>query len=297
MTCAEAQRWLLTRSVGAFGEIAPHLGSCDRCRRLSERIIEDEARIDAELEGFAQAGGFAVAWSAAEGEHAPTEPRRTSMYGWIAGMAAAATLAFAVSPGLRPDPGGLVPTDPLGACAELAPLEPLAVAGQLDEAQLECLSSRLDTLELPLSEQIEISRLQMVHLWSLGDRARWEQVVRHHLDQIDDSDPDLAYKLALYLSKGGPGATEEVLRYSQLALDHRAAWTGGRSVEGLDRLYRLRARASMSAWQAAADEVTRERWRARALACAREWSEHARTLGRERSEAQQMCEGLGAPCE
>lgn len=282
MTCTEAQEWLLSQPVRAFGQIEPHLRGCARCRRLADRIRRDEAGLDAELEDFAQAVGFADAWDALGGE-APTEPRRTSMYGWIAGMAAAATLAFAVSPGSAPDrsaPG----TTP--SCAQLEPLEPLALQGQLSEAQLACLSERLDEGALPQGEQIRISRLKLAHLWVAEDWLGWEAQIRHHLDRIQPRDPDLAYKLALYLSQEQPIDADGVLRYAELALEHSGAWNGEAYAVRVENLHQLRAQAATAAWQQAEEEgQPTEALRARARAYAQEWAELAQDLRDEGPEA------------
>ncbi|MCA9491615.1 MAG: pilus assembly protein N-terminal domain-containing protein [Myxococcales bacterium] len=87
---------------------------------LARRILTADEEVDGWLEDFAGSGDFATAWSAA------TEPAPTCSRAWpavIIGLAAAAALALAVLPALRPD-------DPAPASA--VPAAPVATVDRLD---------------------------------------------------------------------------------------------------------------------------------------------------------------------
>ncbi len=80
-------------------------------------------------------------------------------------------------------------------CGDLLNLEPSAMMGLLNDAQILCLDSSLRVAERQTVKD-KISRVLLVDAWQKGDRHRWEGVARRHLEVIDRSDADLAYQFA-----------------------------------------------------------------------------------------------------
>ena len=71
--------------------------------------------------------------------------------------------------------------------------------GKLTKGQINCLEERLNK-ESKQTSKDKISRILMANAYASGDKRTWENLVKRHLDQIDQSDPDLCYKYARHLS-------------------------------------------------------------------------------------------------
>lgn len=93
----------------------------------------------------------------------------------------------------------VAPALPHAACLDLAPLEKLAVKGELPAEATACLDARL--AESAGKTQSRISRVLMVDAYARGDMATWERRLLHHLTAIEATDPDLAHKFALHRSR------------------------------------------------------------------------------------------------
>jgi hypothetical protein len=187
----------------------------------------------------------------------------------------------------------LVPPPIEGECSNLEALEPLALLGRLTVTG--CLEERLPEVEQ--TEKRQISALLLVDAWARKDWERWEALVERHLDEIDQSDPDLCYKYALYLSRQGPERAEGALRWAGVALENRTVWTGETYQSRVFSLYKLRAAAAQSLWAAAEDREEVERLRALTKVTAREWYEYALSAGKPAEQALELCRSAAGTAE
>ena len=110
----------------------------------------------------------------------------------------------------RPEPVGIqvaaAPAAPAAAaddsCENLLKLEPPAMMGKLSVGQTQCLESSYSAAAKQ-TDKDDISRLLMTNAYSKGDKRTWEKLVKRHLDEVDQSDPNICYKYASYLAKKG----------------------------------------------------------------------------------------------
>ena len=191
-------------------------------------------------------------------------------------------------------------------CAEPAILEPRAMLGTLTATDVRCLDEALVAATRP-TEMDRLSRLLMSQAFASGDRAGWAERVAHHLEHIDQSDPDLCYKYALFLAGSGTGRATEAIRWADVALERRSVWTGEQYKERVHGLYRLRARAAARLWHAAESEHAAspstgsqdsvQRTRSFAKVTAREWHEYAVLAGKDPSAARQLCDSAAGTAD
>jgi len=134
--------------------------------------------------------------------------------------------------------------------------------------------------------------------------------VKRHLEEIDQSDPDLCYKYALFLSKKGAGRAWGVIKWADVSLENRTAWVGETYKSRVYNLYKLRASAGQDLWKSAeekhaaapTDETQSavEEARGRTKTYSREWYEYAKASGKDTTKALQLCisaAGTAAFCE
>lgn len=193
-------------------------------------------------------------------------------------------------------------------CSDVRALEAPALMGRLSPEQLTCLESSLASAE-KMTDKKKISLLEQANAWNAGDKKVWEGLVQRHLEQIDQSDPDLSYRYAVHLSSAGAGRAAEVVRWSEVALENRSVWTGSTYTSRVNGLYKARTAASQALWRAAEDRVAAGDLSARARAeshrlqtktSAREWLDYARSAGLDTDTALQVCvqaAGTAAWCE
>ncbi|MEZ4240110.1 MAG: hypothetical protein R3F59_28960 [Myxococcota bacterium] len=170
--------------------------------------------------------------------------------------------------------------------------------GKLPEPTIACLEARA-TGDEKMTDRRKASQLLMADAWQKGDKKGWEQLVKRHLDEIDQSDPDLCYKYALYLSQQGVGRASGVIRWSNVALENRMVWIGDTYKNRVYSLYKVRSAASQALWQQAEEEhraagtdETRdkvEKYRNLTKVNAREWYEYALESGKDANIALQLC--------
>lgn len=199
----------------------------------------------------------------------------------------------------KPAPTAAAPAPiPTGDCSDNTKLEPYASLGKLTDDLIQCLEVRLANAP-KMTDKKKISALLMADAWAKGNKEQWEVLVKRHLDEIDQSDPDLCYKYALHLSRQGPGRASGVIRWANVALENRMVWIGETYTSRVFSLYKVRAAASQSLWQQAEEEhkaaptdETREKvekYRNMTKVNAREWYEYARDAGKDSSTALQLC--------
>jgi hypothetical protein len=183
-------------------------------------------------------------------------------------------------------------------CSNLLKLEPPAMMGQLRAGQVQCLESSYSAAASQ-TDKDRISRLLMSNSYSKGDKRSWEKLVKRHLDEVDQSDPNICYKYASHLSKKGPGRAQSVIRWSEVALENRSAWKGSTHVSRVYALYKLRAVAAKGLWEKAegdfvaspGDETKKRKEQSRntTKVYAREWYEYAKVAKKDVTQALQLC--------
>jgi len=139
----------------------------------------------------------------------------------------------------------------------------------------------------------------MTNAYSKGDKRTWEKLVKRHLDEVDQSDPNICYKYASHLAKKGPGRANSVIRWAEVALENRSAWKGSTHVSRVYTLYKLRAIAGKGLWEKAegdhvaspSDESKKRVEQARNMTkvYSREWYEYAKVAGKDVTQALQLC--------
>jgi hypothetical protein len=196
------------------------------------------------------------------------------------------------------------------SCDDLVKLEPAAMMGSLSAGQTKCLDGRIGT-EAQQTTKDKISRLLISNAEMKGDKGEWERLVKRHLEDIDRSDPDLCFKYALQLSRGGVGRAQGVIRWADYALDNKAKWSGTTYKTRVFNLYKLRAEAANKLWQDAEQEfMTKEhseeneakagKYRGTAKDYAREWLDYAKASEQDTKTAMALCvssSGNRAFCE
>lgn len=188
--------------------------------------------------------------------------------------------------------------DPTTECSNLLRLEPAAMMGQLTDAQITCLDRAL-RLSPRQTDKDHISRVLMADAWAKKDMHRWEGAVRRHLEEIDRSDPDMAYVFSLHLAKGGVPEAFEAIRYAEVALDNKSAWGPEEHAEKVSKLLKARAKCAEKLWLYYENRLLTdknpentsqaERWRAQTKSMAREWLQWAHNAGEDVEAAFHMC--------
>jgi hypothetical protein len=194
----------------------------------------------------------------------------------------------------RPAAGTVRATPGESPCADLIRLEAAAMMGQLRADQAQCLEARLSS-ETQTSKKDKLSRLLIVNADAAGDKPEWTRLVRRHLEDIDRSDPDLCFKYALQLSKGGAKTAAETVRWADAALEQKGRWTGNTYKTRVSSLYKLRAEATQKEWTDARAYLPAERaepLRKRAAAYAKVWLDYARSSGQDTKKPLEMCVAL-----
>ncbi len=201
------------------------------------------------------------------------------------------------TPVVEPKEVVVVPAPSL-ECNDLLAFEPSALKGELAHEEIACLQTRLAFSER-MTEKDHISRILMKNAWSKGDRRGWSRMARYHLDEIDRSDPDLAYKYALHLGRKGPTRAWAAIHYAEVAHENRAMWSGDTHVKRVYGIYKLRALSAQLLWNAAEDRheieqtegsrMHRDDMRTMTKVYALEWLEYADAAGKDITLAHQLC--------
>jgi len=173
----------------------------------------------------------------------------------------------------------------------LRTLEADASRGGLSEADKACLEASYTDTDVQTVKD-KISRVLLVNAYAYST-SQWAELVRRHLDEVDRSDPDIAYLYAFYLHNNDGADAEEVIRWTDVALERRDIWTGDVYVARVYGLMKLKSVASAIVWQDAAEagvaseEVTVLRNRTKTFA--REWVDFAKVAGRDTAESLELC--------
>jgi len=184
-------------------------------------------------------------------------------------------------------------------CGNLLSLEPAALMGKLTEGEIRCLEDGYRLADRQTAKR-KVSLVLMADAWTKGDLHRWETIVRRHLQEVDQSDPDLCYKFALYLGRQGPEFAEETMKWVDTALENRSRFPAGDThVARVYGLLKLKSQAAAKHWayleeqyilDPSADMMeARDEARNEAKTLAREWLEYARSAGKDETLAYQLC--------
>jgi hypothetical protein len=182
-------------------------------------------------------------------------------------------------------------------CGDLHALEPKSMLGTLGPQVLACLERSYAAAAKP-TDKDKISRVLMNDANGRGDKAEWARLIQRHLTEIDASDPDLSLKYARVLA--GQGRSNDAIKYAELALDRKSAWTNPNSfVTNVSAAYKIRATAANDLWQKAAtayaaapDDALKAKSDAaqnRTKVFAREWYEYAKSADKDATLALQLC--------
>ncbi len=198
------------------------------------------------------------------------------------------------------------PKSSTAACDDLVKLEPAAMGGTLSPDDLTCLEVKLNAATRQ-TDRDKVSRVLLANADGKGSVSEWMRLAYRHLDSVDRSDPDLCFRYALLLSRNGTvDDADEVLLWSDYALQNKSRWEGPTFVGRVYNLYRLRAETATRLWIDAEAELLRDRTEenaaeaeeARGLAknSAREWLDYAASASQDTARALVLCEtAAGSP--
>lgn len=194
---------------------------------------------------------------------------------------------------VKPPPPVVVLAPPPAGCDNLPLLEPRAMLGKLEAADVSCLEGRFAAASQ--TDKDKISRALMVNAFARGDKKGWEKLVARHLDEVDQSDPEIVYRYASELAK--TGRQESAIHWADVALENKTRWTGDKFVQRVNQCHRLKTAAAQDLWKKAEDaaiadpgrkpDVDKARTRTKVLA--REWLSYARSAGQDTTTAAQIC--------
>ncbi len=177
----------------------------------------------------------------------------------------------------------------------LRELEADATRGALTEPQKDCLEAAYSKADQQTAKN-KISRVLLVNAYAYSTDY-WSKLMVRHLEEVDKSDPDLAYLWAFYKFNTDPTKNaDDVVEWTETALERKDVWTGDVFVSRVYGLMKLRALAASKVWQDAeekrADGASNdgiEELRNRAKTFSREWVDFASVSGRDTEESLQVC--------
>ena len=177
----------------------------------------------------------------------------------------------------------------------LKDLEAGASKGALSKPEIDCLEAAYAKSDQQTSKN-KISRVLLVNAYAYST-TEWARLMVRHMDEVDQSDPDLAYLWAFYKFNTDPVANaDEVVGWTQRALERRDIWKGNVFVSRVYGLMKLRALAQNAVWVAsekalaAGDEsIDTEALRNQTKVFAREWVDFAKVSGRDPAESLKVC--------
>lgn len=185
----------------------------------------------------------------------------------------------------------------------LVALEASAMLGKLSPSQIEQLE-RLYAESETADERRGPSMLLLTQAFSIGDKPTWERLATRHLREVEPTNADLAYKLALHHSRKGAEGAPSTIEWAGVALANADRWTGKTLAARTHTLHKLRANAATALWEAAvaadraeSTDATREAVtssRAQARKLAEIWLDAARELGNDELPPKALLEQLDA---
>jgi hypothetical protein len=177
----------------------------------------------------------------------------------------------------------------------LIALEEFASRGALSEAEKACLEDSYGRAD-SLTAKDKISRVLMVNGYAYST-SYWAGLVVRHLEEVDRSDPDIAYLYAHHLFNTDPANAEQAIAWAGVGLERKDAWKGAVHVSRVYGLMQLRAVAAVELWRIHEEAVLTglgdhkgvELRRNNAKTYAREWVDFARASGKTTEYAVAVC--------
>ncbi len=201
-------------------------------------------------------------------------------------------------PVVTPPPAAAVASASASGCDDLVKLEPAAMMGQLNVGQSKCLDGRIGS-EPAQTMKDKVSRLLIANADAKGDKSEWERLLKRHLEDIDRSDPDMCFRYALQLSRGGAGRAMAVIKWADYALENKSKWSGSNYKTRVANLHKLRSEAMNKLWQEAETTYTTNRtdeneqraarYRGQAKDMSKEWLDYARSSQQDTKAALALC--------
>ncbi len=168
-------------------------------------------------------------------------------------------------------------------------LEASAGQGALLQQQLDCLEAAYQEASVQTTKD-KISRVMLVNAYAYKTEW-WAQLVQRHLEEVDRSDPNIAYLYAFYLFNRDDADYEAVIQWADVALERRQVWTGTLYTHRSYKLLEARTYAAYKVWEAAEDSgsAEAETQRNRTKTYSREWLDFARSSGKPTATAEEFC--------
>jgi len=182
-------------------------------------------------------------------------------------------------------------------CDNLQPLELKAMMGRLSPDEKGCVEA-LYQAAAKQTDKNKASRVLIANAHS-SDRKEWARLVARHLEEVDQSDPDMSYSYAMYLLDRGPGSASEAIHWADIALERRDQWVGEIYKSRVYTLYKIRALAAEKLWKAAeerhasspTDQSAKAAEDARGLVktYSREWYDYGKAAGKDTTRPMDLC--------
>lgn len=192
------------------------------------------------------------------------------------------------------------PPPAAAGCDDLQGLEPEALMGMLGADTKKCLERRYSGASKQ-TEKDKVSRVLLANAEASGDKREWERLMKRHLEEVDRSDPNLCFKYAKHLSRGGVGRAWGVIKWADYALENKQQWSGTTYKTRVYALYQMRAEAAVKLWEQSnndlidagdnRDELSAKEEKLRGMAkdYSREWLDYARASGQDIKKPMALC--------
>jgi hypothetical protein len=200
------------------------------------------------------------------------------MRAWLLMAALCAPVtAFADCPDYNADP------------SKLQSLEEPAGRGALSTDDIGCLEASFKAAKIQTTKS-KISRVELINAYAY-DTSTWATLVKRHLDEVEQSDPNIAYLYSFYLYNRPNPDLPQVVRWAEVALERKSDWQGDVLINRVYRLNRVRTYATYQLWLDAEKQksANAEQLRNDSKTYAREWLDAARAGGKDTRDAETMC--------
>ena len=181
-------------------------------------------------------------------------------------------------------------------------VEPKALSGSLSQDEIECLEQGFSKATKQ-TDRSKISRVLVANAM-VNDTDEWMRLVRRHLDEVEQSDPDISYLYATHLFNQEQPNFDAVIKYADLAWERRAdRWEGKTFTTRSHHLLRLKALARIKMWERAEEAAVNgnddkkafaEKKKLEAHTAAREWLDFDRASEFGWTEAAHVCVSTGS---
>ncbi len=195
-----------------------------------------------------------------------------------------------VEPIPEPEAVTTVVEDP--GCDNLIALEGPAMMGQLNPMQKRCLEGRIGSDEA-LTLKRKVSLVLINNAQAKGDQGAWERLVKRHLENLDQSDPNLCLSYSIHLFKKGDAFARQVIRWSDKALENKTQFSKGSDYQKkLYMLYKLKTVSAQRLWlksESQKKDADIKKYKGMTKNFSREWLDYARASGQSIKEPLSIC--------